>query len=1051
MTALVKDSAWQPFGKGRLAPAGSLADPALASRLLAYKRHVAGVYHSLAPGEIGTALPPGRIIASEKIDGETWFLHADGDGVALLSPGGKAIGGVPLLEEALTLFAGWSGLLAGELYAAVEHGRPHVFDLASVLGGGKDAPVERLRFAAFDVLGDGERDAQRLPFGERAARLKDLLAKGKSVHHAHFEEAASPYEVIAAFERLATGGGAEGLVVHTADNRVFKIKPEITIDAAVVGFAESKDGVVEMLLALVKTDGRFQIIGRVKTGWSRAERGALSNRLRALVCESAYRKTTDHGTLYRWVRPSLVVEVKCNDLISVKSDGEPVRRMMLRFEETAGWMPLGFAPSVSMINTVFVRRREDKQAARPDVRFEQVSDLTPVAETAGVDVSTFPASLLLRREVFTKQTKAGLAVRKLVAWKTNKHEVDEAYPPYVTFFTDYSPDRKEPLKTDIRVAATEAKIHALADDWLATHIKAGWQAASVHRLAATNHQEAEEREVEGVTVTEPRRNEGGEHPVLTIAFARSTSPAFSIVRQRADALSPLGNLAVTKDGKDREAWFELSIDRGLVENARKIASLIAVIRRWKTAEVLLDGELLGRHELDDFIYRLEHVRCCFTKSKERGSQGCRQACMLGCEGLRIMPSRDYLNGYNHGRPLWFTVGDFDGQRVAVDKAALKRQVGAPRNTEVRACPYFDAEEVLAKIDALPDSLAADGQEWLTVNHLHDGKSAWVWPREARLPPSLTTQPGLVRSTDIRVVVGNMPGEGEASPSAPQVRVVPPTRYSDVQGQDAAVETVRDLVELPFKHGDLFARIGAKPKAHGIILAGPPGTGKSLLARAMAGECGAHLEIVSGPELLSKWVGETEEALRDIFERAKKLAPSVVIFDEVDCLASSREAADSQYQRSMVTQLLALLDGLEERGQVFVIGTTNRPADIDPALRRPGRFDQVVWMGLPDETGRAAIFKHYLRDLKLPADLDSALLAQALAAGTPGLTGADIAFLCQKAAMLCVKEAGALAVPPVELTVRAEHFRQAIRWHANDGWTAREPIVETAPLTAHFRR
>jgi transitional endoplasmic reticulum ATPase len=128
--------------------------------------------------------------------------------------------------------------------------------------------------------------------------------------------------------------------------------------------------------------------------------------------------------------------------------------------------------------------------------------------------------------------------------------------------------------------------------------------------------------------------------------------------------------------------------------------------------------------------------------------------------------------------------------------------------------------------------------------------------------------------------------------------------------------------LPLKHADLFIRIGTKPSGHGIILAGPPGTGKTLLARAVAGECGAHIEIVNGPALLSKWVGETEAAIRDVFERAQKFAPAVILFDEIDSIAPSRSAESAQHQVSTVAQLLVLLDDIEARGQIFVLATTN---------------------------------------------------------------------------------------------------------------------------------
>ena len=351
------------------------------------------------------------------------------------------------------------------------------------------------------------------------------------------------------------------------------------------------------------------------------------------------------------------------------------------------------------------------------------------------------------------------------------------------------------------------------------------------------------------------------------------------------------------------------------------------------------------------------------------------------------------------------------------------------------CPHFERDAVLARIDALPDFVQTSDDGWITLYN-NEGKPAWLWPADAKTPPTLrTTKDNPWRSGGLNIRVGfdkdierggdSTADDLKSASSTPQ-RIIPPTRYTDVQGQDKAVEAVRDLIELPLRHADLFLRIGATPKAGGVILAGPPGTGKTLLARAVAGECCAHVESVSGPELLSKWVGATEEALRNIFERAKMLAPAVILFDEIDCLAVARGAADAQYQKSMVTQLLALLDGLEERGNVFVIATTNRPEDMDPALRRPGRFDRIVEMGPPDEAGRTAIFRHYLEPLVIDPALDPDRLVTELASLTPGLTGADIANVCHQAARYCVKEASRMEPVPENLAIHKHHVRQALR-------------------------
>ena len=1027
---IVKESRWQPLGSGRSAPAGSNADAPLAARLAAYKRNIAGSYRSVAPDDIATALPPVPCTVSEKVDGETWFLHCDDQRATLLSPSGKAITNIPVTDEAQGLCEGRTGLLAGELYADSSNRRPRVFDLHAAMGGGANAQVERLRFAAFDVLDDDGADAQVLSYEERVQRLRTLLAGGTYVHCVAFEMPADPAEVASAFERVVIQGGAEGIVVHAPGGRTYKIKPEITIDAAVVGFGAGDNGVYELLLSLMKPDGTHQLIGRVRTGWSNQEKRELATRLPQIECSSAFRSVTDHGTLSRWVKPELVVEVKCNDLLVANSRDEAIRRMAMTYSEQEGWSPLGPAPAVSMINSVFLRVRDDKQPRRPDIRLEQVLDLVPMREIAATALADLPASELVRREVYTKPTAVGPAVRKLVAWKTNKDQTDPAYPGYAVFFTDYSPGRKDPLKTEVQIAASLESLHAFADDWLTRKIKRGWEL--VARTSAPDPEPVRKPLFENsakstdAPSTVPRPSGRS----LSIAFARSSSPTFPIVRRRLDTLAKLGTLEITNDDKGRESWFELTIKRALVENARRIANLLNIVRAWKSTEVSLDGELLDKHDLDGFLDRLETVRRCWLGRKNQTSQSCRTGCAAGCTALRIWPSFEYLSYSGSTDPPWYAVGAFDGKQVLIDKEALRRQLNAPRNAEVRLCPHFDLDAVATRIAELPDTISPDDSEWITIYHFKNGKPAWVWPKDATLPPGLRdTKDSPWRSGGLNISV-DLGQKRQPDPDAPDtppppVRSIPPTRYADVHGQDAAVDAIRDLVELPLKHADLFIRIGASPRAQGAILAGPPGTGKSLLARAVAGECDAHIEIVSGPSLLSKWVGETEAALRVIFERAREHAPAIVLFDEIDCLGMSRDAADAHHQKSMVTQLLTLLDGLEERGQVFVLATTNRPEDIDPALRRPGRFDQVVWMGPPDEQGRKAIFLHHMVGLKLAVDIDRDHLAAELAAATAGFTGADIGYTCRRAALLCVKEASTVPHQPTDLAITAEHFRSAI--------------------------
>jgi transitional endoplasmic reticulum ATPase len=248
------------------------------------------------------------------------------------------------------------------------------------------------------------------------------------------------------------------------------------------------------------------------------------------------------------------------------------------------------------------------------------------------------------------------------------------------------------------------------------------------------------------------------------------------------------------------------------------------------------------------------------------------------------------------------------------------------------------------------------------------------------------------------------------------RVVPTVCFDDVAGQDRAVSDVRDWIELPLKHPELFQHVGV-PTQVGVILYGPPGTGKTLLAQAVAGECQAHLEMISGPEILSKWVGQSEETLRTIFDRARKMAPSIVLLDEIDAIAPTRDGAHNRYEITLVSQLLSIMNGLYDRGQVVVIATTNRLDAVDAALRRPGRFDYAVEMGLPDVEGRRAIFDRHIRRMAAK-DVDTGWFAKL----TPGASGADIAKICRQAGLHCVKEAINEGFADVEsVTVESRHF------------------------------
>jgi transitional endoplasmic reticulum ATPase len=228
--------------------------------------------------------------------------------------------------------------------------------------------------------------------------------------------------------------------------------------------------------------------------------------------------------------------------------------------------------------------------------------------------------------------------------------------------------------------------------------------------------------------------------------------------------------------------------------------------------------------------------------------------------------------------------------------------------------------------------------------------------------------------------------------------IPRVTYEDIGGLKEEIRKVREMIELPLKYPEIFERLGVEaPK--GVLLHGPPGTGKTLLAKAVANETNANFYSISGPEIMSKYYGESEERLREIFKEAEENAPSIIFIDEIDSIAPKREEVTGEVERRVVAQLLALMDGLESRGQVVVIGATNRPNALDPALRRPGRFDREIEIGIPDRNARKEILLIHTRGMPLPEDEEERKrIIEDFADKTHGFVGADLEALCKEAAM-----------------------------------------------------
>ncbi len=315
----------------------------------------------------------------------------------------------------------------------------------------------------------------------------------------------------------------------------------------------------------------------------------------------------------------------------------------------------------------------------------------------------------------------------------------------------------------------------------------------------------------------------------------------------------------------------------------------------------------------------------------------------------------------------------------------------------------------------------------------------------------TAPSGTVVVTDTTEVdVSEKPAEQIAGAVAAgdEAAQAPDVTYEDIGGLDDELEQVREMIELPMRHPELFQQLGIEPPK-GVLLHGPPGTGKTLMAKAVANEIDAYFTDISGPEIMSKYYGESEEQLREVFDEAEENAPAVVFIDEIDSIAPKRGETSGDVERRVVAQLLSLMDGLEERGDVIVVGATNRVDAIDPALRRGGRFDREIEVGVPDKDGRTEILQVHTRGMPLEDDIDLDVYAE----NTHGFVGADLEQLAKEAAMNALRrvrpdldlESDEIDAEALEqLTVTEDDMKHALK--GIEPSALREVFVEVPDVT-----
>ena len=500
--------------------------------------------------------------------------------------------------------------------------------------------------------------------------------------------------------------------------------------------------------------------------------------------------------------------------------------------------------------------------------------------------------------------------------------------------------------------------------------------------------------------------------LLTILFPASVSPHLG----QALTIAQAQKTFTENNGPE---GLRYSVTFAAPEELEPYRLLWAMVRNWKGSQHLLDGVEIPFDSVQETLD-------CFSEGQRLGNKDWCFGDTAGSVGFApLFPCRFIpISEANHLG--WFQYGSMNREKVfIVDKIKLRQRINYYlEKSNARFCPLLDGAAIDEIVRQLPSRIDPQKDEEWTY------KQGWVKGRFQVIGVEK-------KQSGTRTLPSAKPEKKETPDKTVKTEInqtaerdIPLVRYHQIGGLDSVISQVRESVELPMKMPQLFTHMGITPH-RGILLYGPPGTGKTLIAKALANECQAHFIFVNGPELISKWHGETESNLRKIFEEAKAKAPSVILFDEVDALTPNRDQVTLNYEAVAVSQLLSLMDGLVERGNVVVIGTTNRPQSVDAALKRPGRLDLHLEVGYPDLAGRRDILRIHTAAMPLADDVDLLRLAEL----TPDSSGADLASLCREAGLLCIREKITISmtegVPDItpeeilELTVRQEHFLQAL--------------------------
>jgi ATP-dependent DNA ligase len=488
MTGLINKDAMKVLVGGYLTGThDALSDPNYIAIARTRRRQLAQMTMALDKGMVPRKIPKGEYFISRKLDGEfTTLIYRDGE-IATLNPGGTLRANAPFMAEAASALkkAGVKhAVLGGELYVQrPDKRRPRVHDVVRVARAPESAAeVAQLAMGFFNIYDlDGTDMSMRT--GEMYAKLEEIFKGCKQAHAIETVKMEDAKGAIAMFEKWVERELEEGIVVRSDSAGMFKVKPLHTLDLAVIGFTESineREGLLhDMLLAVVRDDGTFQIVTRVGGGFSEEQRSEFLTKLKAMVVESDFREVNTDRVAYQMIRPELVCEIECLDLVSRTSRDNTIDRMVLEWNTKENrWEGVRSMPLCSILSPQFMRFRDDKKPTPQDARMSQLSDLVEIPETErAAEEIKLPQSTVLKRSVATKEAKGSKMVRKVVMWKTNKEEASRDFPAYVLHVTNYSANRKTPLELDLRVTSSLSQAEAMFEELKKELFVSGWKEA----------------------------------------------------------------------------------------------------------------------------------------------------------------------------------------------------------------------------------------------------------------------------------------------------------------------------------------------------------------------------------------------------------------------------------------------------------------------------------------------------------------------------------------------------------------------------------------------